>query len=206
MKLIDIKNYFLQELNHIYTQAEIIELFFIFSEKILSVNKLEVRMYLEKNILSKDIDTFFDKISQLKTGKPYQYVLGEAYLFGNKFFVDENVLIPRPETEELIDIISKKIPQSINGKIKILDIGTGSGCIAISLAKIFVQAEITGIDISKNALELANRNAEYNNVKINFLQKDYLKEEINDSYDIIVSNPPYMLFRRKRNTIFCEKI
>ena len=112
--------------------------------------------------------------------------------FSYRFLVDENVLIPRPETEELVDwVLTTVTPTS--KPLKIIDIGTGSGCIAISLAKSLPNAEVTAVDVSAKALQVARCNAELNGVTINFLQQDILQTStLPDTYDIIISNPPYV--------------
>ncbi len=136
--------------------------------------------------------------NELLNGRPVQYVLGESWFAGMSFFVDERVLIPRPETEELVDFISKKyqaIPPSQNYAFKLLDIGTGSGCIAISLKKKFPDWEIWGIDESEAALEVSAINAEKQNTLIYLKRVDITKEIELDSlpyFNVIVSNPPYI--------------
>lgn len=192
MLLKDIKALFYQDLAEKYSSLECSELFIIFCERILDFDRLKIRKELENSILENKKEEFFEVISQLKTGKPYQQILGDVYFFGNQFFIDENVLIPRPETEELIEIINQKLEYKKDEKLKILDIGTGSGCISISLAKIFPKSEITSIDISAKALKVARKNADHHKVKINFIQKDYLSEDLDKIYDVIVSNPPYI--------------
>ena len=192
MLLKDIKTLFYQDLEGIYTHSECSELFIIFCQKILDLDRIKLRAVLEDFISENETKKFLEILTLLKTGKPYQQILGEAYFFGDFFFVDENVLIPRPETEELIEIINHQLKDKKTDKIKILDIGTGSGCIPISLKKIFPQAEISSIDISEKALEMARKNADYHQVKINFIQKDYLNGNLEDIYDVIVSNPPYI--------------
>jgi release factor glutamine methyltransferase len=130
----------------------------------------------------------------LKTGRPYQQILGETEFYGMLFFVDEHVLIPRPETEELLEIAIQTIQRSeFNIKsLKILDIGTGSGVIPLVLKKHFPGAEISSIDFSEKALETAKRNAQHHQLEINFIHADYLNFELPESYDIIISNPPYI--------------
>lgn len=193
MLLKNIKNQFLNELNTLYTLSESTELFAIFSEKILGFDKFTLRQNLETHsITEKEEDEFSNALSQLKIGRPYQQIIGEAIFYGNTFFVDKNVLIPRPETEELIEIIINQISENKNFPFKILDIGTGSGCIPITLAKIFPNSEITSIDISEKALNIARKNADFHQVNINFIQQDYLNNNLKDSFDIIVSNPPYI--------------
>ncbi len=130
--------------------------------------------------------------------KPVQYVLHEAWFAGMKFYVDENVLIPRPETEELVEWIEKDVRRKMTDdrhQSSILDIGTGSGCIPIALKKKLHTIEISSMDISENALAIAKQNAVFNNTIINFFKADILDEsKWNDfpKYDIIVSNPPYI--------------
>ena len=198
MTINQVKNLFSEELQSLYTSVECEELFFIFCEKILNLNKIDIRSQLENSISAENQKEFLKIISILKEGKPYQQILGETYFYGNRFFVDENVLIPRPETEELIELIESRLSHLKKEKLKILDVGTGSGCISISLAKIFPNAEVSSIDISEKALNIAKKNADFHKVKINFIQKDYLNEKLDEIYDIIVSNPPYIdVFERE---------
>ena len=192
MTINQVKNLFSEELQSLYTSVECEELFFIFCEKILNLNKIDIRSQLENSISAENQKEFLKIISILKEGKPYQQILGETYFYGNRFFVDENVLIPRPETEELIELIESRLSHLKKEKLKILDVGTGSGCISISLAKIFPNAEVSSIDISEKALNIAKKNADFHKVKINFIQKDYLTGKLDEIYDIIVSNPPYI--------------
>lgn len=198
MTINQVKNLFSEELQSLYTSAECKELFFIFCKKILNLNKIDIRSQLENSIFAENQNEFLKTVSMLKEGKPYQQILGETYFYGNKFFVDENVLIPRPETEELIELIESRLSHLKKEKLKILDVGTGSGCISISLAKIFPNAEVSSIDISEKALNIAQKNADFHKVKINFIQKDYLTGKLDEIYDIIVSNPPYIdVFERE---------
>jgi release factor glutamine methyltransferase len=142
-------------------------------------------------------------LSELLNQKPIQYIIGATEFYGLPFLVNENTLIPRPETEELVEWIVAESRNSATGSLKILDIGTGSGCIAISLAKNLPNAEVFAVDVSEKALAVAKKNADTNKVKVNFIQADILK--INDlvelptsnfqlptHFDIIVSNPPYV--------------
>ena len=131
--------------------------------------------------------------------------MGETEFFSNRFFVDENVLIPRQETEELVAWIISET--NANQKINILDIGCGSGCISISLAKVLSNTKVTAIDISKKAIELAKRNAVENNVQIHFIEQNILEtNSLTEKYDIIVSNPPYVREIEKneiKNNVLC---
>lgn len=194
MILSEIKLLFKSELSELYSRSEREELFFIFCESILNLNKIELRINLDKNLSDNDLNKFSEAISELKTGKPFQQILGDTEFYGLKFFVNEYVLIPRPETEELLELAIGKIKESRikNQDFKILDIGTGSGIIPIVLKKHFPEINITAIDISGEALEIARKNAEFHQTEINFIQKDYLNEKLNDIYDVIISNPPYI--------------
>jgi release factor glutamine methyltransferase len=130
-------------------------------------------------------------ISRINHGEPAQYVMGQTYFCGLKFLVDQNVLIPRPETEEVVREVTDFL-MGAKGKRKIMDIGTGSGCIAISIGAI-TAAEIFGSDVSEKALDIARKNAEANNVKVTFFKHDILSEDIPlPEVDVIVSNPPYI--------------
>ena len=141
-------------------------------------------------------------LTELKTYKPIQYILGETEFYGLPFLVNENVLIPRPETEELVQLILVESQKSKVKSFKILDIGTGSGCIPISLKKNLPSAEVFAIDVSKNALEVAQKNAEINRVEVNFIEANILltdslalpthNSQLTTLFDIIVSNPPYV--------------
>ena len=220
MNLSEIKNIFQTELFQLYSKSEIEELFSIFAEHFMNLNKIELRNNLEKDLSKNDSNKFSEAFSELKTGKPFQQILGETEFYGIKFFVNEHVLIPRPETEELLELAIDKIkekrqknqvfndrlrdPQpdneqpTANKHFRILDIGTGSGIIPIVLKKFFPEAEVSAIDISKEALEVAKRNAEFHKTEINFINKNYLNEVFNSAdtdaevYDVIISNPPYI--------------
>ena len=211
MKLSEIKLLFQKELSELYSKSEIEELFVIFCGHFLELNKIDLRQNLEKGLAESDSNQFYDAISELKTGKPFQQILGETEFFGMKFFVNDQVLIPRPETEELLELAINKMQESrkknqerlgepqpdnqqpiTNKHFHILDIGTGSGIIPIILKKYFPEAEVTSIDISRDALEMAKKNADFHQTEISFIQKDYLNEKLDDVYDIIISNPPYI--------------
>lgn len=139
MKLSEIKIAFKNELSDLYSTSEIEELFSIFCEHFLELNKVELRQNLDRDLSDDDSNKFSEAISELKTGKPFQQILGETEFYGMKFFVNEHVLIPRPETEELLELAIQHINDSkLKGEgLKILDIGTGSGIIPIVLKKHF---------------------------------------------------------------------
>jgi release factor glutamine methyltransferase len=132
---------------------------------------------------------------ELLTHKPVHYVLREVWFAGMKFYVDENVLIPRPETEELVDLVVKDNPEKKNKNISFLDIGTGSGCIPVTIKKKLPDTNVYAVDVSEKALDVAKRNASGNNASVNFILADILDESKWDQFplfDYIVSNPPYI--------------
>ncbi|PKV52133.1 release factor glutamine methyltransferase [Aquimarina sp. MAR_2010_214] len=192
MKIKDLRVDFVNSLSGIYDSEEILSFFYLLSEEILGLKRVDVAMHLDK-ILSIDEQASFDKArKRLEKQEPVQYIIGETYFYGIPFMVNEHVLIPRPETEELVDWIigdQKKGKQSKT----ILDIGTGSGCIAISLAKKIPEAKVYAMDISEQAIQVAKYNAKKNKADITFIKADVLEiEELFQDFDIIVSNPPYV--------------
>ena len=141
-------------------------------------------------------------IERLEKAEPVQYVLGEASFYGRNFHVEPGVLIPRPETAELCKMIIQSAQCTVQNSLRILDIGTGSGCIAITLALEIPHADVTAWDISNTALQIARNNAEYLGAKVTFQQKDILSTDILDSseqWDVIVSNPPYICQQERQN-------
>lgn len=192
MKLEKLKLFFFENLSKIYSISEISTLFDIFSAEILGLTKIESRQKLSETISESEEIKFLNALNQLKNEIPYQYILGEAEFFGLKFNVSKEVLIPRPETEELVEFAIQKI-QSLNSEnFKILDIGTGSGIIPIILKKHFPQTKISAVDFSDKALKIAKENAEKHQVEIHFIFQDYLHSELTEKYNVIISNPPYI--------------
>lgn len=151
------------------------------------MNEIE---YLKKYLPS---DKLEDGIKRLNNGEPVQYIVGNVDFYGYKINVNKNVLIPRFETEELIFKTINLIKKNLNENIKVLDIGTGSGCISIALKKEIPGLDITAVDISEDALVVAKNNALENNCEINFIKSD-LFNNIDDKYDLIISNPPYISY------------
>ena len=190
----DYKIYFKKEISALYSEAESSILFEIFLEHLTDLNKIELRKVITQEIEKTHSVELQNIIEQLKTGKPYQQILGETEFYGLKFFVDEHVLIPRPETEELLELAIKKMqdPRCKIQDLKVLDIGTGSGIIPIVLKKHFPNSEISAIDFSEKALKTAQRNADFHEVEINFIYQDYLNQNLTEVYDVIISNPPYI--------------
>lgn len=196
------KNYkaiFIDELSSIYDKMEAESFFYLILENLHQLKRIDLALNPDFEISEYDKVKWESILSELKTQKPIQYILGETEFYGLKFKVDENVLIPRPETEELVElIISKYKNQDASKKLKILDIGTGSGCIPISLKKNLPNAEVFTIDISENALKVAKENAKLNGVEVNFIQKSIFEiEDLERQFDIIVSNPPYVRMLEK---------
>ncbi|MBP3839400.1 MAG: peptide chain release factor N(5)-glutamine methyltransferase [Chryseobacterium sp.] len=192
MTISELKQFFKEQLSEIYTNSESGELFSIFCSSILGMDKFELRNSQEKSVPEEQAKAFEKLICELKTGKPYQQILGETEFYGLKFFVDENVLIPRPETEELLELTISEIQKRNLKDTKILDIGTGSGIIPIVLKNKFPQAKVSAIDYSQKALETAMKNADFHKLDINFIHQNYLEENLSEVYDIIISNPPYI--------------
>ena len=194
MTILEFKRYFKSELSELYTEAESAQLYSIFLYEKTGFDRFQQRRFAHQELLISDEEELKEIIEELKTGKPYQQILGHTEFYGKKFFVDENVLIPRPETEELVELAKIEI-QNLKSKIqnlKLLDIGTGSGIIPITLKKYFPNAEISAMDISEKALEIAQKNADFHKKEINFIQADFLNTELTEKYDIIISNPPYI--------------
>jgi release factor glutamine methyltransferase len=192
--LLDYKKEFIKTLKNEYPLEEVISFFNIVMEQYLGLTRLELALGPNKEISLEEKQDFNRILLRLQRHEPIQYILGEASFFGLKFKVDNNVLIPRPETEDLVSwILSDLSDNDPVTSLNILDIGTGSGCIAISLAKNLPQAKLTALDISKPALEMAAKNAKLNGVEVQFINEDVLNlNSIPGTFDIIVSNPPYV--------------
>lgn len=197
------KNRFLQALSSLYDEKEVESFFYLTLEKLHQKKRIDLALQPDLSMDETQLSQWETVLTELKIYKPIQYILGETEFYGLPFLVNENVLIPRPETEELVELILVESRKSKVESLKILDIGTGSGCIPVSLKKNLPSAEVFAIDVSTNALEVAQKNAEINGVEVNFIQTDILK--VNDlkklptsnfqlpaSFDIIVSNPPYV--------------
>jgi release factor glutamine methyltransferase len=184
-------NYIKKELETIYTLRECESIAFILIEYVLNYSKTQVQLNKTEKINQDQYNQILEYLSELKMNKPIQYVLGEAYFYDLVFNVNPFTLIPRPETEELVHAI---ISENTEHELSILDIGTGSGCIPICLAKFLKSAEVDSVDISNKAIETAKKNAELNQEQVNFYNRDFLQWENFEwkKYDIIVSNPPYV--------------
>jgi release factor glutamine methyltransferase len=193
MTISEYKKFFKADLSGLYTDSETAFLSAVFIEKMTGFNSFYQRKFSNQELLIDDEKKLSDALSELKTGKPYQHILGETEFYGMTFFVNEYVLIPRPETEELLELAIKKIHSALSiEKPRILDIGTGSGIIPLVLKKHFPDAEVSSIDYSEKALEVAKRNADFHQLDINFIHTDYLNFELKEQFDVIISNPPYI--------------
>jgi release factor glutamine methyltransferase len=187
----DIQKYLKKELSSIYPQIEIKSIANIITRTLFNRSSLTLETEPGFRISAEESGKLSEIIAQLKKGKPIQYILGETVFFDCPIKLNSSVLIPRQETEELVDLILRE-NRNFNGKI--IDIGTGSGCIAIALAKNLPGSHVYAMDISQKAIDIAKVNAMLNKVKIEFAAGDILKQEIPflKKYDIIVSNPPYV--------------
>jgi release factor glutamine methyltransferase len=194
MKIKEYKINFIKSLLPFYDEMEAESFFYILLENKRQLRRIDLALDAEKEFSEDEISIWTIILEKLKTQIPIQYILGTTHFYGSEFMVDENVLIPRPETEELVDWIVKlnsKISKKKN--LRILDIGTGSGCIAISLAKNIPNSEVFAIDVSEKALAVAKKNSKLNTVSVTFLHKNILETtSLDQKFDIIVSNPPYV--------------
>ena len=202
MLLKEIKEIFHKELGEIYPKEEIDSFFYSCIEHYLKLERFILAIQPGITLTKEDEQPLFEALSELKLEKPLQYILGTAHFMDLELEVNENVLIPRPETEELVQWIlldteqsGRVIERSRNDRsLQILDIGTGSGCIAIALAKHLPNVKVFALDVSEGALNMARKNAASNGVDITFLHEDILSTELELEldFDVIVSNPPYV--------------
>jgi release factor glutamine methyltransferase len=196
---------FLEELSSLYDEKEIESFFYIIFECFHNKKRIDLALNPAMEMDAMELLRWESVLADLKKQKPIQYILGETEFYGLPFLVNENTLIPRPETEELVEWIlsdfNNSQPETRN--LKLLDIGTGSGCIAISLAKNLQNAQVFAIDISEKALATAKENASINKVDVNFILKNILEtydlnqltthnSQLTNQFDILVSNPPYV--------------
>lgn len=191
MILKSLKTYFNEALLGFYPETEIDSFFNMLSEHVLKMKRIDISQNLYAVVSGKKYEKFQAAVERLKKNEPIQYIIGDTEFYGLELKVTPSVLIPRPETEELVDLIIKSSKEESN--ISILDIGTGSGCIAIALAKHLPNADIFALDVSPEALKIAEQNAEINNVEVTFMEADILDWNFEDlQFDVIVSNPPYV--------------
>ena len=196
--------HFNESLKHLYPTSEIDSFFFIISEEYMGFKRIDIVLKSDFLIDKKSLNLMQIATKQLEQEIPIQYIIGKTEFFGLPFNINKEVLIPRPETEELVEQVLKEVSltkicktttdETTNEKqLKILDIGTGSGCIAISLKKQLPSSKTSAMDVSDEALRIAKKNAVLNKVDINFIHQNILKtNNLDKLYDVIVSNPPYV--------------
>ena len=216
MRLKSLIKTFHEELDPIYGREETNSFFNLLIEHYIYISRLKLILYPAFEINERQTQLMLNALTELKLHTPIQYILGETEFYGLPFKVDPSVLIPRPETEELVEEVLMSLKKTAVGRenLRILDIGTGSGCIAVTLAYYLQNAQVYGLDVSKEALDMAKTNAQLNHVDVSFLKHDILNrsgagffafgepaspagresrpnEEI-QKFDVIVSNPPYV--------------
>ena len=210
MLLKQYKSHFFDALKNSQDEQEIESFFFILTEYLHNLKRVDIVLNPNFELSEADVGKWNAILAQLQLEKPIQYITGEAWFYGLQFEVNENTLIPRPETEELVEWIIESWKLEVGSwksenqkRINVLDIGTGTGCIPITLKTNLPQANVFAIDVSEMALEVARRNAELNKVEVNFIQANILEVEdvskiqtsisqLPTNFDIIVSNPPYV--------------
>ncbi len=226
MLLKQYKSHFFDALKNSQDEQEIESFFFILTEYLHNLKRVDVALDPNFELSVAEVEKWNAILAQLQQEKPIQYITGEAWFYGLQFEVNENTLIPRPETEELVEWIIESWKLEVGSwksenqkRINVLDIGTGTGCIPITLKTNLPQANVFAIDVSEMALEVARRNAELNKVEVNFIQANILEVEdvskiqtsisqLPTNFDIIVSNPPYVRnFEKqeiKKNVMYYE--
>lgn len=189
---------FFETLKRLYEWEEIQGFYALLLQDKLGINRVEAVLQSEKIIDTSTEIECRDLLKRLENQEPIQYILNRTHFCDLPFVLNANVLIPRPETEELVYWMVSHLEINFQKKLQILDIGTGSGCIAVSLAKLLPKAEVSAMDVSREALQTAQENAKINQVHIHFIEADVLKmNSLETSFDIIVSNPPYVLNTEK---------
>ena len=204
----DCRKYYANQLEPIYGSDEANALIMILLEHYFNIDRVKIALEPDLRLSESELLTLHFAVKELLKNRPIQYIIGETEFCGLRFFVNESVLIPRPETQEMVEMIANFARRDnacvirtgcdvkTDSRPSILDIGTGSGCIAISLAKLIPNSDVTAVDVSEKALEVAKKNAEANGVNVHFVHDDILQptiaELIDNQFDIIVSNPPYV--------------
>jgi len=198
MLLKEIKKVFHTELDAIYGKEEVSSFFYLLIEHYLGLERFILAVQPELIITKEKESPLFEALSKLKLQVPIQYIIGKTHFMDLDFVVNKNVLIPRPETEELVRWVLDDF-STVKSDLKILDIGTGSGCIAVSLAKNLPKAKVYAIDVSEEALVVVKETAKLNGVEIYFINADILEvNDLDDKFDIIISNPPYVRMLEKQ--------
>ncbi len=190
MKINHFKSEFLNQLSKFYDKDENESFFFMILKNLKGLTRVDLAINPDLEFSEKELEQIEFYLSELKNNKPIQYLIGKTEFYCLEFQVDENVLIPRPETEELVDWIIQE--NKSKKDFTILDIGTGSGAIAVSLAK-NLSAEVFAFDVSYDALAIAQKNSDHNQTFVHFIEFDILNDVWKgEKFDVIVSNPPYV--------------
>jgi release factor glutamine methyltransferase len=194
MKIKQYRRQFIDALTPIYDADEAESFFYLILEEKKQLKRIDLALYPDLVFSDQEVAVWDAVLESLKKEIPIQYLLGKTCFYGLDFEVNQNVLIPRPETEELVEwIITSNESTEKNKPLRILDIGTGSGCIAISLKKNISNAQVYAIDVSEQALATAKRNATVNAVNVTFIHQNILEtKDLQQQFDILVSNPPYV--------------
>jgi release factor glutamine methyltransferase len=192
-KLVDLRKQYLEELIPLYGKEESETMLALLIKRYFNLTRSQLAIQQDHRLSESEILRLHFAVKELKNHRPIQYILKHVDFLNTRILVNDSVLIPRPETEEMVQMIIQREKES--GPLRILDIGTGSGCIAIALARNLPQARLTGIDISADALQTASKNIFVNEVMVQFEEFDILDPEGSDHlgvFDVIVSNPPYV--------------
>ena len=205
MTVKDVFDDYKRALNNLYEANELETITLMAVGEVSGFSNAKIKAFPELELSQQQEEKLKDILSRLKTGEPIQYIWGKTEFYGLPFHVNPSVLIPRPETEELVEWVLASVGSAQLAVGSVLDIGTGSGCIAISLKKHLPSAKVSAVDISAGALQTAKENAELNTVKINFICADILKlksdpdsyRDENSKFEIIISNPPYVTLHDK---------
>ena len=188
--------YIKESLRDLYPSSEVSSLVRLIMERVCNIQPHHFLFCKDKELPESEKSRIHDIVERLKQMEPIQYILGTADFYSLQFEVDPSVLIPRPETEELVEQV---ILDNADQKIKILDIGTGSGCIAITLQLDMPESKVTAWDISADALDVARENAQRFGANVNFVKQDALNAKPEGEWDVIVSNPPYICEKEKKD-------
>ncbi|MCT8340006.1 peptide chain release factor N(5)-glutamine methyltransferase [Flavobacteriaceae bacterium TK19130] len=192
MTVLNLKKKYQAQLSETYPEEELQSIFRILCEAFLELTPIEISLHPKRILSVAEREAFEDAIQRLKQQEPVQYIIGETEFYGLSFQVNEHTLIPRPETEELVDWVISEL-KGRKEVFNILDIGTGTGCIAIALEKNLSQASVSALDVSEEALHLAEKNAEHNKTQVTFFCQNILENnQLSETFDCIVSNPPYV--------------
>lgn len=191
--------YIQNTLKNLYPPSEIKAFTRLIMERVCDIQPHQFLLCKDKELSGKEKGQIYNIVDRLKKHEPIQYIFGKTDFYGFEFQVNPSVLIPRPETEELVEII---VRDYLGKSVEILDIGTGSGCIAITLKKLLKDADVSAIDISAEALKVAERNAMHNRVSVFFYERNILEpfktgDSLEEDFDVIVSNPPYVMLKER---------